>query len=187
MTRRLVALGLGGLALLAYVANAANVAVVSPADALQWEGQDVFVRGVVRDLRIVDGVARFDLVLDGHAVAARFEGKAPPEGTLVEVRGRLGRLGGTLTVFTESVRPAAWDPGLAVSLAALAEDPETWLDHPVNVTGVVDHGRLKADGHSIALGNGEWPRGGGLDATVLLVYDAPCACHRLDRVTPWTS
>ena len=187
MTRRLVALGLAGLALLAFVAQATPVTVVSPADALQWEGQDVRVRGVVRDLRVVDGVARFDLVLDGHAVAARFEGKAPPEGTLVEARGRLGRLGGTLTVFTERVRPAPWDPGLAVSLAALAEDPATWLDHPVNVTGVVDHGRLKADGHSIALGHGDWPRAGAVEAAAIFSYDARCACHRLDRVTPWTS
>ena len=187
MTRRLVALGLGGLALLAFVAEATPTTVVSPAEALSWEGQEVRLRGVVRDLRVVDGVARFDLVLDGHAVAARFEGKAPPEGTLVEARGRLGRLGGTLTVFTESMRPATWDSGLPVSLAALAQDPETWQDRPVNVTGVVERGRLKADGHSIELGNGDWPREGGLDATVLLVYHPQCACHRLDRVTPWTS
>jgi hypothetical protein len=187
MTRRLVALGLGGLALLAYVAEATPAAVVSPADALAWEGQAVAVRGVVRDLRVVDGVARFDLVLDGHAVAARSEGKAPPDGSMVEARGRLGRLGGTLTVFAERVRPTAWEAGLPVSLAALAQDPQTWHDRPVNVTGFVERGRLKADGHSIALGHGDWPRSGGLNATVMLVYDAPCACHRLDRVTPWTS
>lgn len=187
MTRRLVALGLGGLALLAFVAEANPAPVVSPADAFAREGQAVVVRGVVRDLRVVDGVARFDLVLDGHAVAARFEGKSPPEGTLVEARGRLGRLGGTLSMFAEAVRPAAWDAGLPVSIAALAEDPATWQDQAVNVTGVVERGRLKADGHSIALGNGDWPREGAVDATVLLVYHATCACHRLDRVTPWTS
>jgi hypothetical protein len=187
MTRRLVALGLGGLALLAFVADAQPAAIVSPADALQWEGQAVVVRGVVRDLRAGEGAARFDLVLDGHAVAARLEGKAPPEGTLVEARGRLGRMGGALTLFAEDVRPAPWEPGLDVSLAALAQDPATWLDQAVNVTGTVEKERLKADGHSIALGAGEWPRDGGVAATAMLVYDAPCACHRLDRVTPWTS
>ncbi|MEK6975705.1 MAG: hypothetical protein AABY18_05110 [Candidatus Thermoplasmatota archaeon] len=187
MTRRLAALGLGGLALLAYVVEATPVPTRSPAEALANEGREVWLRGVVRDLRVTDGVARFDLVLDGNAVGARLEGEAPPEGTLVEARGRLGRLGGSLTLFAERVRPAAWDAGLPVSLAALAEDPATWHDQAVNVTGVADRGRLKADGHSVALGSGDWPRDGVVNATVMLVYDPACACHRLDRVTPWTS
>lgn len=186
MTARLLALGLAGLAGLAYLSEATPTPAILPGDAVQWEGQSVAVRGVVRDVRLTGTTARFDLVQAGAAVAVRSEGKAPPEGATVEARGRLTRIGGTLTLAADEVRPHAFDAELPVSVAALAEDPATWHDHAVEVTGTVDHGHLKADGHRIALGSGDWPHDGALTTTVLLRYDATCACHRLDRVAAWT-
>ena len=186
MTARLLALGLAGLAALAFVADGTPAPTVLPGEAAQWEGQAVAVRGVVRDLRVAEGVARFDLVQAGAAVAVRAESKPPPEGAAVEAHGRLARIGGTLTLVAQGIGPHAFDAGLPVSVAALAQDPSTWHDHAVEVTGTVDHGRLKGDGHSIALGSGDWPPEGALTATVLLRYDAACACHRVDRVAPWT-
>lgn len=189
MTRRLFALGLGGVALVAYLAQASPVPVVALADAAAWEGQVVAVRGVVRDVRGVGqgpgDSARFDLVLDGAALAARTEGPAPVEGTGVQAQGRLARLNGVLTLLADQVRPADLGPALPVGVAALAEDPALWTDRPVAVRGVVERGRLEADGHAIALGAGDWPKQGAVEATVLLSYDARCACHRLDRVA-WT-
>lgn len=186
MSSRLLALGLAGLASLAYLAEATPTPSILPGDALQWEGQAVAVRGVVRDLRIAGTTARFDLVQAGAAVAVRTDGKAPPEGATVEARGRLGRVSGTLTLMADGVRPFAFDAELPVSVAALAEDPGTWHDHAVEVAGTVQKGHLEADGHRIALGHGDWPPAGHLTATVLLRYDASCACHRLDKVAPWT-
>lgn len=186
MARRLYALGLAGVALVAFVAEASPTPLVSPADAASWEGQAVAIRGVVRDVRPGGGVARFDLVLDGAAVAARLEGNGPAEGSHVEARGRLGRLGGVLTLLADRASPVDLGPALPVSVAALAQDPASWSDQPVAVRGVVEKGRLEGDGHAIALGSGEWPRAGAVEATVLLSYDARCACHRLDRVA-WTS
>lgn len=186
MTLRLVAVALAGLAALAFLAQASPAPSILPGDAALWEGQVVAVRGVARDVRAAGGTARFDLVQAGAALAVRSGSRAPPEGATVEVHGRLGRVAGTLTLAADQVVPYAFDAELPVSVAALAEDPATWHDHAVQVSGTVDHGRMQADGHSIALGTGTWPAAGALTATVLLRYDAGCACHRLDRVAPWT-
>lgn len=186
MPRRFLALAVAGLAALAALADASPTPAIAPADAASWEGQAVAVRGIVRDVHAGDGFARFDLVLDGHAVAVRADAKPPPEGSPIEARGRLARVGGALTLLADRLVPAGLHPAGSVSLAALADDPATWAGHAANVTGVVDHGRLEADGRSVALGRGEWPRSGPVATTVLLAYDPACACHRLDRVAPWT-
>ena len=186
MARRFLALAVAGLAALSALAEATPTPAITPAEAASWEGQAVAIRGIVRDVRVGDGTARFDLALDGHAVAVRVDQRPPPEGSPVEARGRLARLGGVLALFADDVLPAALDPASRVSLAALADDPAAWAGRAANVTGTIDHGRLGSDGRSIALGRGDWPKSGSASATVLLAYDPACACHRLDRVAPWT-
>lgn len=186
MTLRLAGLALAGLAGLAVLADAA-APEVAVADAALWEGQEVRLRGIARDVRPTEGGARFDLVADGHAIAVRLDGDGPPAGAAVEATGRVGRSGGTLTLFASRVAPVGLDPGARVALPALAHDAAHWLGRVANVTGTVERGHLEADGHRIALGDGDWPKAGPVEADVLLRYDAKCACHRLDRVGQWTS
>lgn len=182
MTRRLAALALLGVAALAFLAQATPTPLLTPAEAAAWEGQTVAMRGVVRDRRVSDGVARFDLVLEGHALAARSEKPIPLDGTPVALEGRLTRFNGVLTLLADRVAVHALDDPLRVSLSALAADPALWKDQAVTVHGTITQGHLHADGHRIALGTGAWPTTGPVQAVVLLSYDAACACHRLDRV-----
>lgn len=183
MTRRLVGLALAALAALSYLAEATPTPAIALRDAASWEGQAVVLHGVARDVRRGDAL-RFDLVGDGHALPVRLEAAAPPvrDGQTLEVRGRLARLHGTLTLVADRVAADVAVPGLAVSLAALALDPATWQDTAVQVQGTVERGRLRADGHAIALGTGDWPAEGAVQATALLRYEPTCACHLLDRV-----
>ncbi len=188
MTRRFVALAVAGLAALAALVDASPAPSIAPADAPEWEGQAVAVHGVARGVRPGDPDSRFDVVLAGHAIPVRTEAEAPAEGSPVEARGRLVRVGGTLTLLADRVTPTSLDPdaAVAVALAALAEDPASWVDRVALVNGTVERGRLVAEGHGVSLGAGEWPKDGPVSAAVLLSYDAACACHRLDRVQPWT-
>lgn len=182
MTRRLVALALVGVGALAYLAQATPTPTIAPSEAARWEGQSVAVQGVLRDRRLMDGVCRFDLVGDGHALPARLAGPCPLEGSFVVANGRLVRFGGTLSLLADDVAVRALDATLDVDLAALARQPDLWRDQVVSVQGSVDKGHLVQDGTRIALGRGDWPNSGVVTATILLVYDAKCACERLDRV-----
>lgn len=182
MTRRLAALAIAGLGALAYLAQATSAPTISPAQANLWEGQAVAVEGVLRERRLSDGVCRFDIVAEGQALASRTESSCPLDGTPVRATGRLARFAGSLTLLADelTVRPLAG--ALAVSLSALATDPELWRDRIVTVHGQIDNGCLVQDGTRIFLGAGTWPTSGVIETAVVLTYDASCACERLDRV-----
>lgn len=184
-TRRMIALCLLGFAALAYVAEASPPPVLSPGQAAQWEGQPAAIRGVVQNLRILDGNERFDLVADGHAVATRLEMAGLREGLTVEVRGRLVRMGGVLTLLGDDVVPADAG-GRNVTLPTLARNPLAHVGRVMVVHGTIDHGSLVQDGHRIALGEGEWPTQGAFESAATMDYHAPCGCYRLNRVQPWT-
>lgn len=190
-TRRLLGLAIAGLAALAFLADAPEPRRIAPGDAAAWEGQTVTVTAVVRDARgNLDGGTRFDLVGGGAALAARLDPTVHADladGDRVEVTGRLVRFNGVLSLLGEAVQGTPTDATTAsVDLAALARDPAAWSHRPVHTRGVVDRGTLRADGHAIALGDGDWPATGPVAAEALLRYDATCACHRLDRVSAWT-
>ena len=186
-TRRLVALCLAGLALLGWTADAAGPIVIGPAEARLWEGQAVTIEGVARSVRDQDdGGQRFDLVADGHAVPVLLDGPRVRSGDAVRVEGRLARLGGTLLLLGDDASAARPD-GPDASIADLARDPDAWLGRVAHVEGTVAKGRIAADGHSLALGDGDWPTSGAVTADVMLGYHAPCGCHRVDQVAPWTA
>lgn len=187
-TRRLVALCVAGLAGIGALAEAGPGHVISPADAIHWEGQPVAVQGVVRQLRTDrDGQHRFDLVADGAALPTRLDGGPLRDGEAITATGRLARLNGVLTLLADEVRgPVNDQAGQRVGLDALARDPSSWTDHAVEVQGLVERGQLRGAGVAIGLGDGAWPTTGPVTATVLLGYDSACACYRLDRVAAWS-
>lgn len=182
MTRRLAALAIAGVGALAYLAQATPTPTISPNDAPLWEGQAVAVHGILRDRRLDDGVCRFDVVQDGHALAGRTEAACPLEGSPVLATGRLTRFGGRLTLLADAVAVQPLAGTLTVSLSALAIDPDLWHDRVVTVHGQVEDDHLVQDGYRIAFGRGQWPTAGVVTTAALLRYDAACACERLDRV-----
>lgn len=186
-THHLVGLAVAALAVVAQLAQG-QPPLVELRDAALWEGQEVAVEGVVRDLRRdAAGPSRFDLVANGAALATRIDGASVQDGDPVRVTGRLGRQGGALTLFAERLSATTTDEAVHnVPLSALAQRPEDWLDRAVRVEGVVERGWLRTDGHAVQLGDGAWPSSGTVDAAATLRYHAPCACYRLDRVQAWT-
>lgn len=187
-TRRLIALCIAGLAGVGALAEAGPGQVISPAEAIHWEGQPVTLQGVVRQLRTDrDGHHRFDLVADGAALPARLDGGSLREGDAITATGRLARLNGVLTLLADDVRRPATDlVGERVGLDALARDPASWTGRVVEVQGVVERGHLRGAGVAIGLGDGGWPTAGPVTAPVLLGYDSACACYRLHRVSAWS-
>lgn len=185
-TRRLIGLALAGLAFTGLLAQGNGAPAITPAEAAQWEGQNVAVSGVVQTLRLVpEGALRFDLVAEGAALPTRLEGGLVREGDAAQVTGRLVRMNGALTLLGESV---AEDPAVASTwpLRDVLQHPDHWQARPVVTRGTIEKGWLRADGHGALLGHGDWPEQGAFDSTVLLRYDAACACYRVDQVRPWS-
>lgn len=184
-TRRLLGLALAGLAFVALLAQGNGVPAITPAQAALWEGQGVSVAGVVQTLRTnPEGSVRFDLVAAGVALPTRLDEPVAQEGDAVRITGRLTRLNGVLTLLGEAVASQG-PPAGEWPLRDLLQHPDTWHQRPVITRGTIADGWLRADQHGVLLGQGDWPRHGPVEATVLLRYDAACACYRLDQVRPW--
>lgn len=159
---------------------------IAVADAARHEGQRVELEGVVRDLHVGDG-ARLTLAAGGHALEVLADdAEGLHVGVVARATGRLARLGPDLVLFADEVHAGEPPPAPETSLSAQAR-PDPPPD-PVRVEGMVEEGTLRADGVRVHLGDGPWPDGGRVTATVLAAFERDCACVRLHAhaVRPWT-
>jgi hypothetical protein len=195
--RPLLAASIFLVGLLGWSVSAVPPPLSSLEAAARWEGQTVTVEGWVQDLRAQPDGLRLVLVDGGHALAVRAPADASVDGSLQDgdrarATGRLGRWQGQLRLDVETVdglqRVADTRPD-SPSWTQLVTDPTAWEGRPLLLRGEVAGGVLAGqDGHSVALGDGPWPRAGAVQVRGFLRDDPSCLCHRLDarEVWPWT-
>jgi hypothetical protein len=188
--RVLVALAGVQMALL-YGLAVAEPPHIELADAPKHEGQgDVVVAGILTAQRPWGEATRLTLTSGDHRIDAMVRDALHlSEGSWVEAEGRIGRSGGTLTLFAIRVEASQPPDPARPSWPDLAASPQSWEGRWLVLQGKVAQGRLgDGEGHHVSLGQGTWPKGGAVEAEGHVAYDAKCLCHRFHAaaVRAWT-
>lgn len=199
--RPLLAAAILLVGLLAWSVSALPPPLTSLEEAARWEGQTVSVEGWVQGLRAQPDGLRFVLVDGAQALAVRApvdasSGDPLQDGDRTRATGRLGRWQGQLRLDVETaegLRRITDARSASPSWPDLALRPDEWQGRPLLLRGEIASAvggglLLGPDGHSIALGEGPWPREGWVQVRGVLREDPTCLCHRLDarEVWPWT-
>jgi hypothetical protein len=181
---------LGGLAWSVGGQPAQKVAL---AEAATWEGQSIRLEGWAQDVRKdPSGALRLHLVDGAASVAVRVPSPAEASaGERLVAVGRLTRSGGNLALLVEDaadLRRVAGPPGLRPSWHEVAESPQGWAGRSLTLAGTLERATFSAEGRSVAVGQGPWPREGTLEVTGLLRFEPDCLCYVLDarEVRAWT-
>ncbi len=188
----LVGLAVTFLGVLAAALHEAPLTRITPDQAPQFEGQQVTVAGVVTDVRPgPSGTTWFTLAAQGTTLDGHLDRPlAAPRGSWMEANGDLKRVRGNLVIFADQVRFTAHPEVASPSWSQMAAEPDGWSNRLIRIEGTVEGRFLHGDGHSLRLGDGNWPREGAVRAVGVLAYEPVCLCHRLhaDRVeSPWNS
>lgn len=189
------------LAVLAALAWAVPVPVVTPAEAGGLEGQGrVRVEGQAQQVVADAQATRFTLHGGGASLDVRVAGTAAvAEGSWLRAEGAIGRSGGRLTLFVAGASDLALRRAEAtvtagggevpdvpsVPLALVAQHPEDWTDRAVRLVGTVGGAELgDGEGHLLRIDGPRLPEGPArVDGT--LAYAPACVCYSFHPAA-WT-
>lgn len=185
-----VAVAAAALVLLANLAWLKPAPAFAPDLAGTHEGHGgVRIRGQAREVRVEDGVTRFELHGGGAWLPVRVPGAADlAEGAWIQAEGSLSRSAGRLTLFVASPSSLAVTNSepLPLPLSRIAEAPQEWTSRAVVVEGTVSGETLgDGEGHRIRIAG---PRlgDGALRVEGTIGYEPACLCFVL-HPGPWTS
>ncbi len=185
-----VAVAAAALVLLANLAWLKPDPALTPDQAAQNEGHGgVRIEGQAREVRIEDGVTRFELHGGGAWLPVRVPRAADlAEGAWIQAEGSLSRSAGRLTLFVASPASLAVTAGAPapVPLGRIAEAPQQWTSRAVVVEGTVSGETLGGgEGHRMRIA-GPRPGDGALRLEGTIGYEPACLCFVL-HPAPWTS